>query len=161
MGTSDKPVYVSNGGPVGRTVVYTLLADLVIVGPVVLAVGIANQEQGGIVLVVGCVLSLLGIPFGVLMWRALARSARRLGRLREVGVAATAQVTSVDWDALGEGIVVLELRVSGSGFETFEALVKCNGKSGLVVGKQFRALVDPSGDEFTVEDRLVKAASSL
>ncbi|KAA2255903.1 hypothetical protein F0L68_27305 [Solihabitans fulvus] len=162
MGNSDEPVYVTKIGPVGRVVLYTLMALMIAIGPVLAVVDIADRDHRWVTVLIGIVLSAFLIPFGVIMSIGVARSARRMRRLREVGIAATAEIISVKDASVGEEVgVALGLRVSGSGFASFETTVKCSSNAALHVGAELPAVVDPTGTAFTINGRLIRAANSF
>jgi len=77
------------GADRGRNVVPHLFAvALMVTGPIVYA-----ATDGGIV---GIVLTVVLLPLGIGVWRGVTRAKRRLLRLHEVGLPATAVVLSVE-----------------------------------------------------------------
>jgi hypothetical protein len=77
--------------------------------------------------------------------RANALARRRTQRLNEVGVPAAAEILASKAISLGENNgVALTLRVTGEGFEPFDAVYECEAHPSLRVGAELAAVVAPA-----------------
>ncbi|WP_326556612.1 hypothetical protein [Micromonospora sp. NBC_01796] len=136
-------------GPIGALLCRVMFLAIWLPGPVLLYVAVSqgpSLSTGDFwgLLAGGVLATLVGGGFGVWGLRLVTRSRRDMRRLAATGVAATAEVLAVA-DHLGGEETGLELRVriSGSGFATFEAETIRAVDPALVPGVVLAAVVDP------------------
>ncbi|MFJ6671579.1 hypothetical protein ACIQMJ_10780 [Actinosynnema sp. NPDC091369] len=123
-----------HGANRGNNVILHLFAvALMVTGPVVYA-----ANDGG---TVGIVLTAVLLPFGIAVWRGVARARRRLLRLDEVGLRATAEVLSVG-PISEDPTIRVRLRISGPDVPEFE-IEHDTPHHGLKPGDRLVAMVDP------------------
>ncbi|WP_431277110.1 hypothetical protein [Leifsonia poae] len=102
-------------------------------------------------------LTALGIPFSVWLWRSVRRQESRIGRLQASGVVAVAEILAVTPATVGKTRdVALDLRLTASGIEAYDATILCAEDERLVVGETMAAVIEPSSKDFTVESDLVR-----
>ncbi|MEU4767623.1 hypothetical protein AB0H12_30655 [Actinosynnema sp. NPDC023794] len=119
----------------GKNVVLHLFAvALVVTGPIVYA-----TNDGG---AVGTVLTVVLLPLGIAVWRGIARAKRRLLRLDEVGLPATAEVLSME-PTSEDATVRVRLRLSGPDVPEFEIEHDAGYHPSLRPGNKLDAAVDP------------------
>jgi hypothetical protein len=83
--------------------------------------------------------------------RANVLARRQTERLNEVGVPAKAEILASKAISLGENNgVALTLRVTGEGFDPFEAVYECEAHPSLRAGAELSALVDPTDRLYAV-----------
>ncbi|QLY30000.1 hypothetical protein H0264_33160 [Nocardia huaxiensis] len=146
MARESGPRQVQLIGPVGGGFTYLLAAAMMLVGPVSGAFG----ESLGDALCAGVFTFPLGIAlaFSAFEWRASAR------RFDAVGVRGTAEIVAVKRVRGGgeeERKVELIVRISGGGFDAFEAECEVGARDPLqVVGERFDVMVDPEERTFAV-----------
>jgi hypothetical protein len=143
------PTRVDRIGPVGALVLYTSSAGLCLCGPVMLACTFFADAG---LLLMGILFTVICIPvgLGLLGYTLFERESNR--RLDEVGVVATAEITSLaDWDDGESAGLAVGLRISGQGVRTFETTWKCSSDPALRVGLRFTAVVDPARRLFRLE----------
>ncbi|ONI70368.1 hypothetical protein ALI144C_47775 [Actinosynnema sp. ALI-1.44] len=138
-------------GPVGRGVLYFLALFVWLAGPAILVFVPVPDEDRTVAVIVNVVVTLIMIPLGLLVWRTASTAAVDQRRLDRAGVPAVAEILSSDHTDL-DGMVALELRLrlSGEGFEPFEATVRCSYEDGLEAGVRLNAKVDPSDQLFMI-----------
>ena len=119
----------------GNNVIMRLLAvALMVSGPIVYA---ANDGS-----TVGIVLTVLLLPLGIGVWRGIARAKRRLLRLDEVGLPATAVVLSVE-PISEDPTVRVRLLIKGPDVPEFVIEHDARYGPGLKPGNKLAATVDP------------------
>ncbi|MFE2752019.1 hypothetical protein ACFXGA_08430 [Actinosynnema sp. NPDC059335] len=119
----------------GNNVVLRLFAAaLVVTGPIVYA-----ADDGG---AVGVVLTVVLLPFGIAVWRGIARAKRRLLRLDEVGLPAIAEVLTAE-PISEDSTVRVRLRISGPDVPEFEVEHDAGYHPALSPGNKLVAAVDP------------------
>lgn len=107
---------------------------LMVTGPVVYA-----ANGGG---AVGIVLTVVLVPLGIAVWRGIARAKRRLLRLDEVGLPATAVVLSVE-PVSEDPTVRVRLLIKGPDVPEFVIEHDTRHDPGLKPGNKLVAAVDP------------------
>ncbi|WP_329172357.1 hypothetical protein [Streptomyces sp. NBC_01477] len=144
-----RPTHVSRLGPLGAGYLYAASAVMCLCGPVVLA---CTAFAGAGLLVTGILFTVVLLPLGLGI-RGSARADREDNRrLDTAGVAATAEVTGLtEWDDGEEAGLLVDLRISGPDFRTFEATWKRSRHPALRVGLRLAAVVDPAGGLYRVE----------
>ncbi|MER5261727.1 hypothetical protein ABTZ99_06545 [Actinosynnema sp. NPDC002837] len=119
----------------GNNVILHLFAlALMVTGPIVYA-----ANDGG---TVGIVLTVVLLPLGIAVWRGIARAKRRLLRLDEVGLPATAEVLSME-PISEDSTVRVRLRISGPDVPEFEIEHDAGYHPSLRPGNKLVAAVDP------------------
>ncbi|NUO57911.1 MAG: hypothetical protein HOV78_14670 [Hamadaea sp.] len=143
-------------GPIGALLCRLLFLAICLPGPILLAADVSQGRQlsgkdfWGL-LAGGVLTTIVGFGFGLFGWHIVNRSRRDARQLTEAGVAATAEILTVANHLGGEDPgLVLRLRISGPGFETFEAETTHATDSALVPGALLSAVVDPSDRLFTI-----------
>ncbi|MGM1060075.1 hypothetical protein [Saccharothrix sp. Mg75] len=109
-------------------------AALMVTGPIVHA-----TDDGG---TVGIVLTALLLPLGIAVWRGVARAKRRLLRLDEVGLPATAAVLTVE-PISEDATVRVRLLIRGPDVPEFVIEHDTRYDPALKPGNKLAALVDP------------------
>lgn len=143
-------------GPVSTFIVYVMCLVMILAAPIGLASSFTTHELTDSELlftrlITGALL-LTMTPFGVLIARSVARARAEQRRLDRIGVRGIAEIIrSTPVDLEGEWGLGLTLRVSGNGFEPFEAEVECRDDDGYVVGARLPAVVDPVERHFTIK----------
>jgi len=140
-------------GRFGRFLLRALSVVNALIGPAAWTGLVFADEDVWDVVVVATVLTVVGVPFAVHLWRDADRHAVDTERLRVAGVPATAEIVTLavithDDDLADE--VKLGLRVSGAGVRSFEAIYRCPHDRSFRVGLRLDAVVDPSDNLFTV-----------
>ncbi|QQQ79721.1 hypothetical protein IOD16_15760 [Saccharothrix sp. 6-C] len=128
--TEDGFVEARGGNVVPRLFAVALMAT----GPVVYAAG-----DGG---ALGIVLTAVLLPLGIAVWRAVTRAARRLLRLDEVGLPATAVVLSVE-PISEDPTVRVRLLIKGPDVPEFVVEHDTRYDPHLKPGNELVAVVDP------------------
>lgn len=136
-------------GATGALLCRVMFLAICLPGPVLLSVAISQcpslstADFWGL-LAGGLLTTLVGGGFGVWGLRLVTRSRRDARRLAATGVAATAEVLAVANHLGGEDSgLKLRVRISGSGFATFEAETIRADDPALVPGAFLAAVVDP------------------
>ena len=139
----------SRVGPIGALLCRLAFLAICLPGPVLLAVAVTRDptrspaEFWGL-LAGGVLVTIVGVGFGVLGLRLVARSRSDARRLDASGVAATAEILAVANHLDGENPgLELRLRISGPGFATFEADTIRADDPALVPGALLAVVVDP------------------
>ncbi|MEV6716577.1 hypothetical protein AB0M48_31595 [Lentzea sp. NPDC051208] len=109
-------------------------AALMVTGPIVYA-----ANDGG---TVGIVLTVVLLPLGIAVWRGIARAKRRLLRLDEVGLPATAVVLSME-PISEDATVRVRLLIKGPDVPEFVIEHDARYDPGLRPGNRLVAAVDP------------------
>ena len=132
-------------------VAYAAFGAMMAAGPAILlyaALGAANPT--GTMIVGVLVLATLTPYMGILLW-STAKERRRQRELDVGGVPAVAEIIAMGYAGIGDNSgVAFRLRLSGPGFDAFEAEVKCALERGFFVGAVFHALVEPRKGLFTI-----------
>lgn len=143
-------------GPIGAFLCRVAFLAICLPGPILLAADISQagklstQDTWGL-LAGGVLTTIVGVGFGMFGFRVVNRSRRDARRLAAAGVAATAEILTVANHLGGEDPgLVLRLRISGPGFETFEAETTHPVDAALTPGVVLAAVVDPADQLFTV-----------
>ncbi|NEC85361.1 hypothetical protein [Streptomyces sp. SID12501] len=143
------PTRVDRIGPVGALVLYSSAAGLCLCGPVMPA---GTFFAGAGLLLGGILFTVLCIPVGLALGSYTQCERENNRRLDAVGVAATAEVTSLaDWDDGESAGLAVGLRISGPGVRAFETTWKRSSDPALRVGLRFTAVVDPARNLFRLE----------
>ncbi|GAB3071060.1 hypothetical protein [Micromonospora schwarzwaldensis] len=143
-------------GPVGALLCRVVFSAICLPGPVLLVVAVSQsrslsaEDRWGL-LAGGLLTTLMGGGFGLWGLRLVTRSRRDAQRLAATGVAATAEVLTVA-DHPGEGAAELRLhlRISGTGFATFEVETIRADNPALVPGALLAVVVDPQERVFSI-----------
>ncbi|MFF0153458.1 hypothetical protein [Micromonospora sp. NPDC005203] len=143
-------------GPIGATLSRLMFLAICLPGPVLLVAAVTLEpprppaDFWGL-LAGGVLATLVGVGFGVFGWRVVNRSRRDARRLSAAGVAATAEILAVANHLGGEDPgLELHLRISGSGFATFEADTVRAVDPTLVPGAVLAVVVDPTDRVFSI-----------
>ncbi|WP_329101832.1 hypothetical protein OG792_22140 [Micromonospora sp. NBC_01699] len=142
-------------GPIGALLCRVVFLAVCLPGPVLLYVAVSQGRSlsgadfwgllGG-----GVLATIVGGGFGVWGLRLVARSGRDARRLAATGVAATAEILAVANHLGGEDSgLELRVRISGSGFATFEAETIRADDPALVPGAFLAVVVDPEERVFS------------
>ncbi|GHH38989.1 hypothetical protein [Lentzea cavernae] len=118
----------------GNVVPYLFAVALMVTGPIVYA-----AADGG---TVGIVLTVVLLPLGIGVWRGVTRAKRRLLRLDEVGLPATAVVLSVE-PISEDPTVRVRLLVKGPDVPEFVVEHDTRYDPALKPGNTLVATVDP------------------
>nr|CEL15492.1 hypothetical protein [Kibdelosporangium sp. MJ126-NF4] len=136
-------------GPVTRVVLRGFALLIWLAGPALLLVGLLTEEQ--VPKIAGGVMTLLGLPLGMLVWRTVSRHVAEIRRLDQAGVPATAEVVeALQADTDDTVSLKLTLRISGPGFDAFEETIECADEPELRAGARLTAKVDPSDRLFMI-----------
>ncbi|NUT21787.1 MAG: hypothetical protein HOV77_21645 [Hamadaea sp.] len=142
-------------GPVGAFLCRVLLLGVCLPGPVLLAVDVSSMRPDSPkdfwgLLAGGVFTTIVGVGFGVFGLRVVNRSRRDSRQLAASGVAATAEILTVENYIGGEDPGLrLCVRISGPEFTSFEAETTRPVDASLVPGAVLGARVDPSDRLFT------------
>ncbi|MGB3443298.1 MAG: hypothetical protein WBA97_31570 [Actinophytocola sp.] len=124
-----------HGANRGNNVILRLFAvALMVTGPIVYA-----ASHGG---TLGIVLTVVLLPLGIAVWRGIGRAKRRLLRLDEVGLPATAVVLSVE-PISEDPTVRVRLLIKGPDVPEFVIEHDARYGPGLKPGNRLVAAVDP------------------
>ncbi|MEU7476512.1 hypothetical protein AB0A63_11060 [Lentzea sp. NPDC042327] len=124
-----------HGANRGNNVFLHLFAvALMLTGPIVYA-----ANDGG---TVGIVLTAVLVPLGISVWRGIGRAKRRLLRLDEVGLPATAHVLTME-PISEDATVRVRLWISGPDVPGFVAEHDARYDPSLRPGNELAATVDP------------------
>ncbi|WP_343243621.1 hypothetical protein [Streptomyces sp. SID13726] len=129
---------------------YEIAALMCLCGPVMLGFALFTGAE---LLVIGIVFTVVFLPLGLAFWFQTGAEREQNRRLDDAGVPASAEVTDLtdfDWDGETPGVEV-ELRVSGTGFRTFDTTWRRTRDVSLWVGQRLPARADPSSGLFRVE----------
>ncbi|ALG13035.1 hypothetical protein [Kibdelosporangium phytohabitans] len=141
----------SRTGPFGRGVLHFLAVFVWLAFPAILVFVPAPDEDRTVFVIVNVVVMIIMIPLGLPIWRTASQVGADQRRLDRVGLPAVAEVlASDDTDLDGMVALRLRLRLSGDGFDPFEATVRCGYEDGLTAGARFNAKVDPSDQLFMI-----------
>ncbi|TCB96724.1 hypothetical protein E0H26_13920 [Micromonospora zingiberis] len=142
-------------GPIGALLCRVMFLAICLPGPVLLSVGVSQGRNlpaadfWGL-LAGGLLTSVVGGGFGVWGLRLVTRSRRDARRLAATGVAATAEILAVANHLGGEDSrLKLRLRISGTGFASFEAETMRADDPTLVPGAILAVVVDPEERVFS------------
>ncbi|GAB2968334.1 hypothetical protein [Saccharothrix stipae] len=127
-------VEVRGANRANNVVLHLFAVALMLTGPIVHA-----ANDGG---TVGIVLTAVLLPFGIAVWRGVARAKRRLLRLDEVGLPATAVVLSVE-PISEDATVRVRLLIKGPDVPEFVIEHDTRYDSSLKRGNKLAATVDP------------------
>lgn len=142
-------------GPIGALLCRVMFLAICLPGPALLFVvvsqgrSLAAADFWGL-LVGGLLATIVGGGFGVWGLRLVTRSRRDARQLAATGVAATAEILTVSNYLGGEDPgLKLRLRISGTGFATFEAETIRADDPALAPGAVLAAVVDPEERVFS------------
>ncbi|WP_405813116.1 hypothetical protein OG241_01645 [Streptomyces sp. NBC_01390] len=143
------PAQVDRVGPFEALILYSTAVTLCLSGPVLLAFTFFADLDfllGGVLCTVLCT------PLGLAIWFHAQRERENNRRLDAVGIAVTAEVTSLtDWDDGESTGVAAGLRISGPGVQTFETTWRHSSPPALRVGLLLPVVVDPARSLFRLE----------
>ncbi|MEH0420652.1 hypothetical protein [Streptomyces sp. B21-083] len=143
------PRQVDRVGPFEALILYSFGAMLGLCGPVLLAFTFFADLDfllGSVLCTVFCT------PLGLALWFNAQFEREDNRRLDAVGIAVTAEVSSLtDWDDGESTGVAVGLRISGPGVQPFETTWKHSSHPALRVGLLLRAVVDPARSMFRLE----------
>ncbi|MEV0677109.1 hypothetical protein AB0I60_11355 [Actinosynnema sp. NPDC050436] len=142
-------VGVGRGPNIGWRLVSLAFA---LAGPITAWFGYAEDGLWSAQMVVGSVLALLLTPLGIGVWRGTTRTRRRLLRLDEVGLPATAEILSARGDGGEVEHVEMVLLISGPDVPPFRAEYRCAMDSGFRRGRLLTAVVDPDDGTFLIRE---------
>ncbi|MEU8794083.1 hypothetical protein [Streptomyces sp. NPDC048643] len=146
-----EPIQVSTLNGVGAALMKGVAALILLCGPVVLAIAAASLGHSWVAPLVGALVTAVGIPAGVAVWRLAGRNRAATRRLESVGIRATAEIIGLTLVSSDEGHVYeVVMRVSGAGLAPFEVTQSRAGGTDLHVGAHLRALVDPSDHSYAI-----------
>ncbi len=144
-----EPTRVDRVGPFDAVLLYFSAVVLGLCGPVMTA---CASFAGPGLLLGGVLCTVLCTPLGLGFWFHVQFEREGNRRLDAVGVAATAEVTSLaDWDDGESAGLTVGLRISGPDVGTFETTWRRSSHPALRVGLRFPAVVDPARNMFRLE----------
>ncbi|MEV0644798.1 hypothetical protein AB0I28_06005 [Phytomonospora sp. NPDC050363] len=137
-------------GPIGSLFVYLCCLLMIGAGPALVVLALNAGEGERLPAWIGAMVVLLIIlPSGLWFGASTAVARHRQRRLDIAGLPAVAEIIAVeDKDIDGESGVKVTLRLTGPGFEPFDAVVGCRPEDVLVVGGHLHALVDPDARKY-------------
>ncbi|WP_431905730.1 hypothetical protein [Micromonospora carbonacea] len=143
-------------GPIGALLCRLVFLAICLPGPALLVAALTMEPPPSTkdfwgLLAGAAFMTVVGVGFGVLGLRLVARSRRDARHLSAAGVAATAEILSVADRVDGEDPgLTLRLRISGPGFAAFEADVNRPVDPALVPGAALPATVVPADRLFSI-----------
>ncbi|MGW6332819.1 hypothetical protein [Nocardia rhamnosiphila] len=144
-GSDREPRQVELIGPVAQVFTYSIAAGLMLLGPVL---ALTSDSLWN-----GLCPAIITFPLGVAIAVTTYGQRRDAKRFRAVGVVSTAEIMAVRIRKGAENPDVAELRVriSGPGFDTFEANCEVPAGNPLPrVGDRCQVVVDPSDRTFAI-----------
>ncbi|MGK5672158.1 hypothetical protein ACSNOB_04840 [Micromonospora sp. URMC 106] len=142
-------------GPIGALLCRVMFLAICLPGPILLSVAVSQSPSLSAadfwgLLAGGLLATIIGGGFGAWGLRLVTRSRRDARRLAATGVAATAEILAVANHLGGEDPgLKLRLRISGTGFATFEAETIRADDPAFVPGAFLAAVVDPEERVFS------------
>jgi hypothetical protein len=134
-----------------RAIIYFLTVIMCLTGPAFIVAGVVNDELP--ITIVGIVLSVPMILFGIVISRWVAHEHAQTLRLQERGVPASAEILAITPTFGEESGLALRMRFTGPHVTPFEAVYTCADDSSLSVGDRLGAIVDPVTNVFAIPNR--------
>ncbi|WP_327094377.1 hypothetical protein OIE68_30015 [Nocardia vinacea] len=146
MSSGTGPRQVELIGPVAGPFTYFIAAALILAGPLSGLFGdswVDGLCTGIFTFPIG-----IGLAFATYEWRA---TARRFAAAGLPGMAEIVAVNGIRVDGEDDSIAELTVRITGSGFETFEAECEVGARNPpQQPGERFTVMVDPADSTFAV-----------